>query len=120
MIGMNAFTGCVNLETITLPTHLEIIGEWAFSGCRHLTSIIIPQSVIEIGSMAFNGCIHLKTITILNPDIKIAGDAFYNVKMGKEYGYDEIKVFVKSRAELPEKLKDLFEGSNFTLDKISP
>lgn len=39
-LGAEAFAGCVNLETVTLPG-IETIGEGAFDGCSNLTSISI-------------------------------------------------------------------------------
>ena len=41
-IASNAFNGCSNLTSITLPSTLETIGASAFSNCSSLTSITIP------------------------------------------------------------------------------
>lgn len=49
-----AFYSCKNLETVSLPTTLSVIGNSAFCSCESLEYIIIPRSVASIGSAAFN------------------------------------------------------------------
>ena len=86
-IGSNAFSGCVNLQTVSLPASLSSIGNYcfyeceklnslelpaslaeipyyAFAYCRALTDITIPGSVAQIGSNAFSGCIGLKNVVL--------------------------------------------------------
>lgn len=48
-IRNNAFDGCINLTSLTLP---ESIGDYAFRGCK-LTSVNIPYSATSIGNYAF-------------------------------------------------------------------
>lgn len=57
------FTGCKNLETVTLPTTLETIEYNAFSNSG-LTSIFIPKGVTSISSTSFNYCGKLSTISV--------------------------------------------------------
>ena len=70
-IGMGVFSG-KSIETVDL-TGIESIGQDAFSGCTELTSITIPSSVTEIGGAsigflqmnnAFSGCTNLATVVI--------------------------------------------------------
>lgn len=49
-----AFYSCKNLETVSLPTTLSVIGNSAFCACESLEYIVIPRSVGRIGSAAFN------------------------------------------------------------------
>lgn len=49
-----AFYSCKNLETVSLPTTLSVIGNSAFCACESLEYIVIPRSVGHIGSAAFN------------------------------------------------------------------
>lgn len=49
-LGVNCFSGCRQLKSLTLPESLETIGLAAFSGCSGLTALRIPKNVTEIGS----------------------------------------------------------------------
>ena len=53
-IGESAFRDCYNLAQITLPEGLEYIGNSAFVNCGKLESIRIPASVKSIGYYAFD------------------------------------------------------------------
>ena len=44
---------------------METIGEYAFTGCINLTSVTIPNSVTRIRVDAFYDCSSLMTITVL-------------------------------------------------------
>ena len=109
LINYGAFENCTNLKTVTFAErgNLEIIGHYSFSGCIGLESITIPASVriiyygafsnhsgiasssklhtisfsagsqLEtIGSMAFNGCLNLESITIPSSVKSIGSAAF--------------------------------------------
>ena len=76
-IGINAFSGCSSLTSITIPNRVTSIGGSAFSGCSSLTSITIPDSVTSIGGSAFFGCSSLTSITIPDSVISIGINAFY-------------------------------------------
>ena len=59
-IGNDAFIGCSNLTSITIPNGITSIGDRAFSNCSSLTSITIPDCVMYIGFSAFHGCTGLE------------------------------------------------------------
>lgn len=63
-IGSEAFEGCTDLRSVTIPDGVQKIGERAFEGCESLTSIYIPSSVQFVASDAFNGCENLDTIIV--------------------------------------------------------
>ena len=63
-IGRNAFYGCSNLTTITIPESVTSIGDVAFKNCSSLTSITIPESVTSIGYEAFYDCSRLTAVHI--------------------------------------------------------
>ncbi len=82
-IGFNAFSGCPQLTSISIPSNsnLTSIGNSAFNmqNCSQpqLTSISIPSSVTSIGSYAFYRCTNLRNITIPSSVTTIGADAFY-------------------------------------------
>ena len=63
-IGSEAFYGCKNLTSMTIPDGVTSIGKKAFWDCTSLASIAIPSSLREIGSDAFNYCKSLTSVHI--------------------------------------------------------
>lgn len=55
-IGTHSFSGCSNLENLTLGDGVEIINGYAFADCPNLALVTLPDSVREIDSGAFNSC----------------------------------------------------------------
>ncbi|MBO5790808.1 MAG: leucine-rich repeat domain-containing protein, partial [Clostridia bacterium] len=62
-IGNYAFSGCVNISSVTIPSSVTTIGTQAFFGTS-LSSIIVPKNVISIGNGAFAGCANLASIAV--------------------------------------------------------
>ena len=63
-LGLQAFRGCNNLTSITIPDGVTSIGSYTFYGCTSLTSITIPEVMTSIGSYTFYDCTSLTSITI--------------------------------------------------------
>lgn len=76
-ISGNAFTACVNLETVVLPHGLETINKFAFFGCMKLRAIPLPPTLSHIGEMAFGMCTSLVSIDIPARIQAIEECAFY-------------------------------------------
>lgn len=55
-ISGNAFLGCENIVSVSLPNSVESIGFGAFSGCVKLKSINIPSSVTKFEGYPFSEC----------------------------------------------------------------
>lgn len=75
-IGDNAFTGCDGLTTVTIPNSVTDIGDRAFAACSALTTVAIPNSVTDIGNFTFWGCSGLMSVTIPNSVTDIDDYAF--------------------------------------------
>lgn len=63
-IGYAAFKNCINLTEINLPDSLTTIADCAFQNCSSLVSIKIPDSVYDIYDGAFVDCTNLKSVNI--------------------------------------------------------
>ena len=74
-IGVQAFSNCDNLTSVTLPNTLSHIGDSAFSNCKKLRQITIPATVISIGKGAF--------YNIAN--VNYLGEAYYDMPWGAMY-----------------------------------
>ncbi len=80
-IADDAFKGCANLTSVTIPNSVTVIGRNSFAGCKKLKSITIPANVTQIGVGAFSGAKKLKTITIQSTVLKKVGKkAFKGIK----------------------------------------
>ena len=75
-IGSNAFKGCYDLTSVTIPNSVTSIGSNAFSDCLGIPSVNIPNSVTSIGDGAFKGCYGLASVTIPNSVTSIGSHAF--------------------------------------------
>ena len=76
-IGWGGFSGCTELNSITIPNSVKSIGGSAFEDCSSLISITIPDSVTSINSSTFEDCSSLTSIIIPNGVITIGAEAFY-------------------------------------------
>ena len=83
-IGANAFSGCTDLEYVSLPISATSIGANAFDGCSSLDGIYMP-SVESIGREAFKDC-GFSSFTISSAVTAITADAFKGVEM-KSFNY---------------------------------
>ena len=52
-LGSSAFAYCTNLNSISLPSNLEIMPSSCFEGCTSLQSITLPESLVTIDEAAF-------------------------------------------------------------------
>lgn len=77
-IGASAFNDCTKLSSIELPTTITSIATKAFYGCRSLISINIPSSLTTIYEATFQGCSGLTSLVIPNSVTKIEDRAFCN------------------------------------------
>ncbi len=79
-IGSEAFYGCINLTSITLPNTIVNIGYHSFADCHQLEVIDIPASIQQINSNAFSYCYELDYIFIhSNQPFFLWDDAFADI-----------------------------------------
>ena len=79
-IGSEAFYGCFNLTSVTLPNPIVNIGYHSFAECYHLQVMYIPSSVQQINSNAFSKCLELDYIFIhSNEPFFLWDDAFADI-----------------------------------------
>lgn len=63
-IGREAFAGCSNITSVSIPDSITSISRYAFYDCSGLTSLIIPNTVTNIDFFAFGNCSNLESITL--------------------------------------------------------
>ena len=94
VIGENAFEGQVHIKCLHLPDNLETIEYHAFAGLTCLNQIIIPDSVKTIGFQAFGG--HGAEIIVIGKNVEtIADGAFTRGDYPSQNNYAEIKVYFR-------------------------
>ncbi len=97
-IDRYAFQNCTSLETVSLNSGLESIGDYAFNGSgltelslpeklysigkysfygTKITELVIPDSVSKLGKYAFYGCAELKSVSIGKRVGTVSENAFF-------------------------------------------
>ena len=74
IIGVEAFSGCEGMTSVTIPNSVRKIESVAFEYCKGLTSIDIPNSVESIGSHVFRHCSGLTSVTVQHPGFRFDDD----------------------------------------------
>ncbi len=77
-IGVQAFYGCSNIASVTLPSTITKIQEKAFFECTNLKNINLPEGLTSIGMEAFYDCNNLTEITIPSTLTSLGSSAFQN------------------------------------------
>lgn len=79
-LGINTFTNCPYLESMSIPAGIISLGDGFFKNCSNLTTVNIPAgSLTTIGSNAFQGLKNLREVNIdpACPLKTISTKAFY-------------------------------------------
>ena len=90
-IEARAFQDC-SLDTLVLPSELNLIGSGAFLSQKKITEVVIPDEVRHIRSNAFEGCSGLKKVVFGKKTAMIDAEAFKN---------DSMLIEIRSRAAYP-------------------
>lgn len=64
VIGRYAFRCCTSLKKLEVPEGVNVIMVRAFNDCTSLESVSLPESLEFMGDEVFKGCSSLKTISI--------------------------------------------------------
>ena len=80
-IGYEAFRGCSQMTSISIPTSVTRIEQSAFRECTGLTSVVIPKRVTEISIQLFEGCTSLMSLTLPRTLKVIRIEALYNTRL---------------------------------------
>ena len=75
-IGDYAFSACIALPSVTIPSGITYIGNSSFSICWVLSSINIPNSATALGDIAFYGCKAMTSATIGSGVTTIGNQSF--------------------------------------------
>ena len=75
-IRQNAFSGCLDIKSVTISEGIESIEAFAFGSCTNLIEITIPKSLTSIGQSAFYNCSGLTRVIIPESVTDIANYAF--------------------------------------------
>ena len=75
-VGYQAFRGCANITSVSLPESITEISPQSFTMCVKLSAINIPNSVNSIGYNAFMNCNGLQSVTLPNSITSIGFGAF--------------------------------------------
>ncbi|EDR27619.1 hypothetical protein, conserved [Entamoeba dispar SAW760] len=76
VIGENCFSECFNLRFVPFPPSVHQIERFAFSRCSSLTTVIIPSSITNIGEGCFNECCQLERLFLSSNLTIIGNDCF--------------------------------------------
>ena len=75
-IRTSAFTACRNMTSVTLPSSVTSIDQGAFLGCSSLTSVVIPNGIMSIDYLVFGDCYNLNSVVIPDSVTRIDASAF--------------------------------------------
>ena len=81
-IGKNAFAGCENLESMTIPPAVTEIDGSAFTGCKSLTTVKFDPAnqMTQLPAGLFRSLTALKNVTLPANLTKVPDDCFYGCK----------------------------------------
>ncbi|MBR3503316.1 MAG: leucine-rich repeat domain-containing protein, partial [Clostridia bacterium] len=78
VLGYQAFKGNTTLTSVTVPASVTSMETHVFDGCTGLTTVTLSEGLTGISSYAFTGCSGLTAINIPNSVTSIGSYAFYN------------------------------------------
>ncbi len=83
------FSSCIQLESVEIPSEVNLIDNAAFTLCSNLKSVTIPSGVTEIGWLAFDFCECLRDIFYDGTSKQWKG-----IKKGKQWNHKTKRLVV--------------------------
>ena len=114
-LGNSAFSGCKNLETVTIPNSVTTIGSSAFNSCNNLKSITIGAGVLSIEYSAFGDTDLTKAIWLPNTP----PEGYTNVSSTRNYAANESYTGLSNKTVYPY-LSSMFETGGLKYVPVSP
>lgn len=127
VVGIEMFSRCKDLVTITINGNIPKIEQSMFNECSSLKSITIPESVTEIGSGAFSYT-GLTSIIIPKNVSKIGTTAFYNSPIVNMtvlattppvLAYSNVISASTKTISVPEESFELYENAQYWSDYVN-
>jgi len=110
-VGSYAFSGCVNMISVSISKSVTTIGYRAFQNCSSLTNINIPNFVTNIGVLAFGSCTSLTSVIIGSSVTTIGDEAFRGCSLTEIVNYHE-----KPQVIIVETFKELSSNPFISVD----
>lgn len=82
--GADLYLNNTLIETLTIPSEVETVGEYTFWGCASIKAVNFEEGVSEIADAAFAGCKSLQTVSFPNSMRHIRSQAFESCSSLKE------------------------------------
>ena len=73
-INWETFSGCTNLQKVTIGDSVTEISNYAFQDCQMLSEIKLPSGLTSVGYLSFANCASLSSVTL--PDSMTSIDSF--------------------------------------------
>ena len=83
-----AFSDCVSLKKVTLPSSVEQLGEYSFAECKNLTKITLSDNLKRLEVGVFSNCQKLEDVILGNNIENIDISAFVGCKNIKYNSYN--------------------------------
>ncbi len=111
-IGNSAFSGCKELDSVTIPSCVMEIGVYAFAGCKNLGHLVIEdnENLTELPGGCFSNC-EIRNFTLPGFIKKIGNHCFDAAKIKMNNGLEIIGSYALNgnmeEIEIPETVKEI-------------
>ena len=95
-IGDGAFSGNLNLLSLSCNAELESVGDYAFEACSHLKTVNFSGALGSVGKGTFSDCTSLESVS-LNKNVRSIGDGafLFDKKLDGERLSEVLKKFAE-------------------------